>query len=578
VINAIPQCTPTFLPAKIKMKLTVKTRLYIGFGAMALLVALSGIIAWKQSLNSDASLQTAEDGIKGTAALADAQSALWQLRYGFPQFMVSDETARKKITDEEKKWRQAIEDSFKTYSALGITAAERKALIDLQEVYQKYMEARPKWFELYGSGKVDEAKEWRAATTTPLGAATVKGFTELIGLQRKVSAENHTESLLSVDTTREIALAFVLFALVLATGAAVVISRSIVGPLNDAVKLAEAVAKGDLSQNIEARSDDEIGRLAKALKHMNESLANIVGQVRAGTDTIATASSEIASGNLDLSARTEEQATSLEETVSSMEELTLAVQNNAENARQANQMAVAAAEVAVKGGAVVAQVVETMGSIDGSAKKIVDIIGTIDGIAFQTNILALNAAVEAARAGEQGRGFAVVASEVRNLAQRSAAAAKEIKVLIGDSVEKVDAGTKLVNDAGTTMGQIVESVQRVMDIMEQITSASREQTSGIEQINAAISEMDRVTQQNAALVEEATAASGAMEEQAAKLAEVVSVFKLDDRHTDHVPVVVAKRANPPPIPKQKASAAAYPKRPAQKRIATTSSEEEWETF
>jgi methyl-accepting chemotaxis protein len=264
---------------------------------------------------------------------------------------------------------------------------------------------------------------------------------------------------------------------------------------------------------------------------MNDSLGRIVGEVRSGTDTIATASSQIAAGNLDLSSRTEQQASSLEETASSMEALTSTVKQNADNARQANQLAGSASEIALKGGVVVAQVVATMDSINASSKKIVDIIGVIDGIAFQTNILALNAAVEAARAGEQGRGFAVVASEVRNLAQRSAAAAKEIKGLIGDSVEKVDAGAKLVDQAGTTMGEIVESVKRVTDIMGEITAASQEQTSGIEQINQAISQMDQVTQQNASLVEEAAAAAESLQDQAGNLARVVSVFKLDGNHT-----------------------------------------------
>lgn len=265
-----------------------------------------------------------------------------------------------------------------------------------------------------------------------------------------------------------------------------------------------------------------------ALKHMNESLVRIVAEVRGGTDTITTASSEIAHGNMDLSSRTESQASSLQLTASSMEELTSTVKHNADNATQANKLAAKASEVATKGGDVVAQVVQTMGSINESSKKIVDIIGVIDGIAFQTNILALNAAVEAARAGEQGRGFAVVASEVRNLAQRSAAAAKEIKTLISDSVEKVGVGAKLVDQAGSTMDEVVMSVRQVTDIISEIAAASHEQTSGIEQINQTIIQMDNVTQQNAALVEQAAAAASSLQEQAHHLSTVVSVFKLGD--------------------------------------------------
>jgi methyl-accepting chemotaxis protein len=305
------------------------------------------------------------------------------------------------------------------------------------------------------------------------------------------------------------------------------VTRSIVRPISYAVRVARTVAGGDLSSDIQVRTRDEVGQLSAALREMNASLIGIVSEVRKGTDSIGTASAEIAAGNLDLSERTERQAGSLEETASSMEELTSTVKLNASNANQANQLAQSASDVAGKGGAVVAQVVDTMASINASSRKIVDIIGVIDGIAFQTNILALNAAVEAARAGEQGRGFAVVATEVRNLAQRSAAAAREIKELIGDSVDKVDAGARLVDQAGATMEEIVASVRRVTDIMGEIASASQEQLSGIEHINGAITEMDQTTQQNAALVEQASAAAVTMQEQASHLVNAVSVFKLD---------------------------------------------------
>ena len=302
------------------------------------------------------------------------------------------------------------------------------------------------------------------------------------------------------------------------------LGRQLGGEPAYAASVVDRVAAGDLTVQVTLRPGDR-SSLLYAIERMQQELVSVIGQIRQSSLTIAGASSEIAAGNQDLSSRTEQQASSLEETAASMEELTSTVKQNADNARQANQLAVSASDVAVKGGAVVTQVVETMGAINASSKKIVDIISVIDGIAFQTNILALNAAVEAARAGEQGRGFAVVAAEVRNLAQRSAAAAKEIKTLIGDSVDKVEEGGKQVAEAGKTMNEVVDSAKRVTDIMAEIMAASQEQTAGIEQINQAISQMDQVTQQNAALVEEAAAASASLQEQASGLSQVVSVFK-----------------------------------------------------
>jgi methyl-accepting chemotaxis protein len=343
-------------------------------------------------------------------------------------------------------------------------------------------------------------------------------------------------------------------ALILAALIAWWLARNISVPLRSAIDVARQVAQGDLTVQVKVRSKDETGELMQALKEMTASLLRIVTEVRGGTQAIATASRQIASGNLDLSARTEQQASSLEETASSMEELTSTVQQNAQNAHEANGLAASASAVAGKGGSVVAQVVDTMGSINDSSRKIVDIIAVIDGIAFQTNILALNAAVEAARAGEQGRGFAVVATEVRNLAQRSAGAAKEIKALINDSVAQVESGARLVDEAGHTMHEIVDSVHKVSSIVGHISAASDEQRAGIEQVNQAISEMDHVTQQNASLVEEAAAAAEAMQEQAARLADAVSVFR-----TAQVDAIAAPAPRPAvrrPVPLKAARAPA----------------------
>jgi len=356
--------------------------------------------------------------------------------------------------------------------------------------------------------------------------ALLKDFNQLVQVETRLAQDSYESASSAFDKVQLALLAVLVLALAVSGAMTYFMSRMIVRPLKAATALAGRIAGGDLSAEIKVVGRDETAELLQALKDMNGSLKQIVGEVRSSAEAIGSGSKQIARGNADLSQRTEEQASSLEETASSMEELTSTVKQNAENARQANQLAIGASAVAVKGGQVVSEVVGTMSSINASSKKIVDIISVIDGIAFQTNILALNAAVEAARAGEQGRGFAVVASEVRNLAQRSAAAAKEIKALIGDSVDKVGAGTKLVDEAGKTMEEIVSSVKRVTDIMSEITAASQEQSAGIEQVNQAITQMDEVTQQNAALVEEAAAAAESLEEQAQSLGVAVAVFTL----------------------------------------------------
>ncbi|MES2152564.1 MAG: methyl-accepting chemotaxis protein [Pseudomonadota bacterium] len=347
--------------------------------------------------------------------------------------------------------------------------------------------------------------------------------------------------------------------------------RHIRSSLAVAIGTAIQIARGDLSGDTHPKRDHEVGQLMQHMDAINTNLRDMIGNIRESTNEISVATNEIALGNADLSSRTESQASALEETASSMEELTSTVKQNADNARQANQLAASASEVALRGGSMMSQVVTTMGAINASSNKIVDIISVIDGIAFQTNILALNAAVEAARAGEQGRGFAVVASEVRNLAQRSASAAKEIKALINDSVERVEAGGKLVDQAGATMNEVVDSIQRVSVIVGEIATASSEQSSGIEQINQAIVQMDQVVQQNAALVEQAAAAAESLQEQAGNLVGVVSVFKIRAGQANVGRAPAAPAARPVPV-------AAPRKRPATMQLAHASVGADWDEF
>jgi methyl-accepting chemotaxis protein len=453
-------------------------------------------------------------GIRRTTAIAKSSDT------SLAPFFAED------IANSTKKAQELI----KKIEALS-TDEDKRLMAELGGVRKAYVDSRDGINKAKAAGNMEEAAKLMEKDYQPAAKGYEAMLQKLLEHQNKEidNAARRIDEIAAQSRNLQILLAVltvafsVAFAWWLATG--------ITGPMRNAVNLARRVADGDLTGEHGGGSGtyakDETGQLLQALQDMHQGLVRIVSQVRSGTDAITAASGEIASGNLDLSSRTEQQASSLEETASSMEELTSTVRQNADNAREANQMAMAASDVARKGGEAVSDVVGTMQSIDESSRKIVDIIGVIDGIAFQTNILALNAAVEAARAGEQGRGFAVVASEVRNLAQRSAAAARDIKTLIGDSVDKVGAGTRQVAQAGATMQEVVASIERVTAIMGDITHASQEQSAGIDQVNGAITEMDNATQQNAALVEQAAAAAQSMQDQAGELAQAVSVFKLD---------------------------------------------------
>ncbi|MYM36992.1 HAMP domain-containing protein [Duganella sp. FT94W] len=511
--------------------LNISTRLAANSGVM-ILILLASIVLGISVLGkvNDGTTAIVKDALpksfQATQSLTDANSIAIALR----NTMLSERD------DDRRQQRAQIAQSQQQLQAKldwlqqNIYLPKGKAILARAlEANAQYKAGVAHMLGLIDHASDSEQKAYLNGTLRPIFRNFQAAMDEMIAFQvtRMNAYSDHAAQ--TYTDSRLLMLALGAAALLMALGLGWWIVRSITRPLHQAVAVANTVAAGDLSSRIEVTSTDETGQLLQALSHMNDSLVRIVGEVREGTVSIGAASSQIAAGNLDLSARTEQQASALQQTAASMEELTSTVRQNADNAQRANDLAATASSVASQGGAVVARVVQTMGAINASSKQIADIVGVIDGIAFQTNILALNAAVEAARAGEHGRGFAVVAQEVRTLAQRSASAAKEIKALIDGSVAQVDSGTQLVDQAGATMQDIVQSIRHVTDIMGEISAASKEQSAGIEQINHAVAEMDSVTQQNAALVEQASAAAAAMQEQAEALSGTVSVFKLDAR-------------------------------------------------
>ncbi|MBP1208203.1 methyl-accepting chemotaxis protein [Duganella sp. 1411] len=519
--------------------MTIAKRLGMGFGLVSvflIVVIALGLVSMRQiqgRMDEIINVNGVETRLAQTMDLTVTERALAMRNLILLKEDKEIQIEIKRISEQEKKYATAQDKLGQMFGKLEETSTEEKQLLD--QIQKQAALAAPfiqRAAALALEQKQDEAYKLLRYEFRPVQRAWWDLIRKLIAVEEKQNLEATDAAAAAYERARTVMLIIGSLALLTSLVAAVMITRGVVRELGcepeHAAEIAGQIAAGNLAVHIDTKPGDNHSLLF-AMRSMRDSLAEIVTQVHASTETISTAASQIASGNLDLSSRTEQQASTLEETASSMEELTSTVRLNTDHARQANGLAESASSVAVKGGAVVAQVVDTMAAINISARKIVDIIGVIDGIAFQTNILALNAAVEAARAGEQGRGFAVVATEVRNLAQRSAAAAKEIKDLIGDSVDKVEAGNRLVEQAGSTMHEVVASVKRVTDIMSEIMSASQEQSNGIEQINTAVTQMDDVTQQNAALVEEAAAAAQAMQEQVNSLNEVVGIFRVEAR-------------------------------------------------
>jgi methyl-accepting chemotaxis protein len=524
--------------------LKIANKLLVAFALVLAMSCVMGIFSIVQLVKvSNSSIDIAENWMPATRHIGEVQTSLARYRISEATHILQDDEAEMKAADKALSTRRdTMRGQQASLAALVSDPEEKRIYAEFQQDMDAYMAESTKLTALSHAGNKDEARAL-------FKGASNKIYRKINGEFEALAKHNDDGSSASEQSAKQVfnmSRQLIIGALVLLVGVglllAVWVARMVAGPLNEAVSVAQRVADGDLTADIEVGSRDEAGMVMSSLRAMNQSLAHVVGQVRGSTDAIATASAQIASGNLDLSARTEGQASSLEQTASAMEELTATVRQNADNALLANQLAQSASGVAADGGKVMGEVITTMEAISAASRKIVDIIGVIDGIAFQTNILALNAAVEAARAGEQGRGFAVVASEVRNLAQRSAIAAKEIKHLIQDSVQQMNSGTVLVQQAGHSMEQVVASVRHVSDVVGEISASSVEQRSGIEEINKAIVQIDETTQRNAALVEEAAAAAAALQEQAAQLAAVVSRFRLSGVPQGNRPEAVARPA------------------------------------
>ncbi|HZG20065.1 MAG TPA: methyl-accepting chemotaxis protein [Herbaspirillum sp.] len=514
---------------KVFGNLRIGSRLAGGFAlVLALSILIMGIGVWRLQVVSNVTQDMVSQSVRKERLISgwygNLRAAILRT---IAMSRSTDLTLNNYFLNEELASVKESADLQKELVPMFDTPGEKALYAEIEALQKDYKAITLKMMDLKSTGEQDAANSVLIQEFMPLSKKYQAAMRKLQQAEQAEIDSAASNIMTLAERSRILLIGLEAAALLFGVLCAWLLTRSIVRPLKQAVSLSQRVAAGDLTAHIDVASRDEVGQLLASLQDMNSRLRDLVARVRHGTDAIVTASGEIAEGNQDLSSRTEQQAGALEETASAMEELISTVRTNADNARQASQLAASAAGIAGEGGEVVGRVVDTMDAINGASRKIVDIISVIDGIAFQTNILALNAAVEAARAGEQGRGFAVVASEVRSLAQRSAAAAKEIKTLIDDSVDKVSAGSTLVEQAGATMSRVVQSVEQVNAIVNEISVASSEQSDGIQQVNDAIAQLDDMTQQNAALVEQAAAAAASMRRQAGDLTELVSVFRVE---------------------------------------------------
>ncbi len=577
------------------VNLRLKPKLLLSFGAVLFGMAVLGLFAIHQLQQVNAaSREITGNWLPSVSSIALVRDSVREMRQKeFEHVITTDDADMKKIETELARIDADLQSRSKAYEALISSETERALWASYQGQWADYRKNHAVLLGLSRQNQTEEARQNLQGEAQRYFLSMTEGLQKLVDLNEKGAHDASLQSQASYDTAwQAIAVAMVVLCAMGLTQA-MILANGLGNAVNQTVGQLDRLAAGDLTQGVDAQRQDEIGDLQRALARTIEALRNIVQDVRSGAESVATASSQIAQGTSDLSGRTEEQASSLEQTAAAIEEMAGTVSTNADNARQANQLASAASEVALKGGGLVSQVVENMAAIQMSSRKISDIIGVIDGIAFQTNILALNAAVEAARAGEQGRGFAVVAGEVRSLAQRSANAAREIKTLINDSVEKVNAGSELVNSAGGTIQDVVLQVRKVTDLVGEIAHASAEQSQGVAQVNQAVGQLDQMTQQNAALVEESMAAAESLRTQASRLAESMSFFQLatalgESRHPSAVSRVSARPAvGPQAVPAKvtlpKAPVARATPAPAKQPLtmpvaAVAAHADDWESF